>query len=237
MVGVTLSPEQIRNAPPEVRRWLEHELLASFGLQQPATEPGAPQLASCSEEEAAAILSLIQGMLPVVNVFFELGREGTGVGGEGLMAFRLSDILRHTRLQTLEQVIACLDTISEAARRVRGDVNAVVLYGLDSHGHCFISAQTQRSILHVWQQIIAARNLDASKMDSPRVETSGISAGEPGMAAPAVPLSAMSGPSMPIWSTPAEVSDRDGADRTPPIAPGYGRVGTSIPITSPNITP
>ena len=70
MVGVTLSPEQIRNAPPEVRRWLEQELLASLGLQQPETEAGAPQLAPCSEEEAAAILSLIQGMLPVVNVFF-----------------------------------------------------------------------------------------------------------------------------------------------------------------------
>jgi hypothetical protein len=219
MVGVTLSPEHLRNAPPEVRRWLEQELLASFGLQQPATERGAPQLASCSEEEATEILSLIKGMLPVVNVFFELGREGTSVDGEGLTAFRLPDILRHTRLQTLEQVIACLDTISEAARRVRGDANAA-FYGLDSRGHCFISAQTQRSILRVWQHIIAARNLDASRMDSPRVETSGVSAGEPGVAASAVPFAGMSGPSMPIWSAPVQMPDGDGADRSRPgVAP------------------
>jgi hypothetical protein len=208
MVGVTLSPEQIRNAPPEVRRWLEQELLASFGLRQPAAEAGAPQLASCSEQEAAAILSLIQGMLPVVNVFFELGREGISVNGEGLTAFRLPDILRHTRLQKLEQVIASLDTISEAIRRVRGDVHAA-FYGLDSRGHCFISAQTQRSILHVWQQIIAPGNIDMPSMNGPRVETSG-AAGAPAMASPAIPSSTMSGPSFPIWSPPAQITDDSG---------------------------
>jgi hypothetical protein len=36
MVGITLSPEQIRAAPPEVRRWLEHELAVSLGLNPPA---------------------------------------------------------------------------------------------------------------------------------------------------------------------------------------------------------
>jgi hypothetical protein len=218
MVGVTLSPEQIRNAPPEVRRWLEQELLASFGLQQPATEPGAPQLVSCSDEETAAILSLIQGLLPVVNVFFELGREGISVEGEGLTAFRLPDILRHTRLQTLEQVIACLDAISAAARRVRGDAQAA-FYGLDNRGHCFIATQTHRSILRVWQQIIAARNIDMSSVGGPRVETSGVSAGVPGMAAPAVPFSAVSGPAIPIWSAPAQTPSADGADRSPSGVP------------------
>ena len=213
MVGVTLSPEQIRNAPPEVRRWLEQELLASFGLRQPAAEPGAPQLVSCSDEETAAILSLIQGMLPAVNVFFELGREGISVEGEGLTAFRLTDILRHTRLQTLEQVIACLDAVSTAARRVRGDAHAA-FYGLDNQGHCFISTQTQRSILHVWQQIIAARNIDMSGLDGPRLATSGVSVGGPAMVAPAVPFSATFGPSIPISSAPTQMPD--GADPNPP---------------------
>jgi len=215
MVGVTLSPEQIRNAPPEVRRWLEQELLASFGLRQPATEPGALELAAFKVEEAAAVLSLIQGMLPVTSVFFELGREGISVEDEGLTAFRLTDILRHTRLQALEQVIACLDAISAAARRIRGDSHAA-FYGLDNQGHCFIATQTQRSILHVWQQIIAARNIGTSSVDGPRVETSGISASEPAGAAPAVPFSALSGTSMPIWSAPAQMSNGDGADRSPP---------------------
>ena len=77
MVGLTLSPEQIRTAPPEVRQWLEHELLAAFGLQSPTAEPDSPQLVAFTVDEATRVLSLIQGMLPVVNVFFELGREGS----------------------------------------------------------------------------------------------------------------------------------------------------------------
>jgi hypothetical protein len=204
MVGVTLSPEQIRTAPPEVRRWLEQELLASFGLQQPTTEPDAPQLAAYSVEEASTILSLIQGMLPVVNVFFELGRDGTSADAGGMVAFRLTDILRHTRLQTLEQVIACLDTISKAARRVRG-VSDAPFYGLDNRGHCFISAETQRSILHVWQQIIAARNLDTS-----RASVSG-----PEIAMPVIPSSGVSGLSYP-WPAPTGTGNFVGQDRNGP---------------------
>ena len=56
-------------------RSLEHELAVSLGLNPPAlpiTQPSSPHLAACTPEEAAQVLSLIQGMLPVVNVFFEL---------------------------------------------------------------------------------------------------------------------------------------------------------------------
>jgi hypothetical protein len=186
-----------------------------FGLRQPTTEPGALELVALKIEEAATVLSLIQGTLPVTNVFFELGREGISVEGDGLTAFRLTDILRHTRLQTLEQVIACLDAINAAARRIRGDSHAA-FYGLDNQGHCFIATQTQHSILRVWQKIIAARNIDTSSVDGPRVETSGVSAGGTGIAAPPVPFSAMSGPSVPIWPAPAQTPDANGADRSPP---------------------
>jgi hypothetical protein len=158
MVGLTLSAEQIRNAPPEVRRWLEQELLASLGLQPPSTEPNAPPLVACSAEEAGKVLSLIRGMIPVVSVFFELGREGTRTDIEGIETFRLDDILRHTRLQNLEQVVACLDSIDEAVRQVRGDPEAT-FYGLDGRGYCFVAQRTQRSIARVWQEMIAAGNL------------------------------------------------------------------------------
>jgi hypothetical protein len=158
MVGLTLSAEQIRNAPAEVRRWLEQELLAALGLQPPSSEPNAPQLVACSSEEAGHVLSRIQGMIPVVNVFFELGREGARTDIEGVEAFRLEDILRHTRLQTLEQVVACLDSISEAVGQVRGDPEAT-FYRLDGRGYCFVAERTQRSIARIWQEMIAAGNL------------------------------------------------------------------------------
>ena len=95
MVGITLSAEQIRSAPLDVRRWIEHELVASLGLH-PGKAPIGPRpkhLVECSIEVAAAVLSLIQGMFPVINVFFELGRQGASVGSERLEAFRLADIL------------------------------------------------------------------------------------------------------------------------------------------------
>jgi len=77
MVGITLSPEQIRAAPPDVRRWLEHEISTALGFGLNAAAPAAPRqhLISCGLEEARVLLSSIAGMLPVVAVFFELGRE------------------------------------------------------------------------------------------------------------------------------------------------------------------
>jgi hypothetical protein len=146
-------------------------------------------------------------MLPVVNVFFELGREGANVETEGLVVFRLADILRHTRLQTFEQVIACLDTISQAARRLPGHADGA-FYGLDDRGHCLISVQTQRSIVHVWQQIIAARDLDASRG----------SIGTPGVVGPAIsPSGALAAAdSCPIWSAPSRTPNGDAPDRNAP---------------------
>jgi hypothetical protein len=110
-------------------------------------------LVACTIEEAGAVLGLIQGMLPVVNVFFELGRKGTSLRAEGLEAFRLADMLHHTRLQHVGQVITCLDVINEAMRRVTGDT-AATLYALDSVGDCFVAIKTQQSILRVWQETI-----------------------------------------------------------------------------------
>ena len=31
MIGITLTTDQIRNAPAEVRQWIEHEVIASSG--------------------------------------------------------------------------------------------------------------------------------------------------------------------------------------------------------------
>jgi len=128
VVGITLSPEQIRRAPADVRRWLEQEIATTLGFHGAAIAPGMPsrQLASCTVEEARAILMMIQNLLPVVDVFFELGREPAAYAGEGLHALRLDEILRHTRLRDPQQVIACLGLIDQAMQRVRGEPDATV---------------------------------------------------------------------------------------------------------------
>src|ERR1700722_11850259 len=77
MVGITLSPEQVRAAPPEVRHWLEQQIAETLGFQRPtpAVET-ARHLVGCAPEALRAALGLIQHILPVASVFFELAREG-----------------------------------------------------------------------------------------------------------------------------------------------------------------
>lgn len=154
MVGITLAPEQIRAAPPEVRHWLEQQIAQTLGLQRQA-EPVAvpPRLVACTPEQAGAILAQIQGMLPVVAVFLELGREQGGLTTEGLRAFRLMDIARHARLPSVEAVLEALSVIDTALRRAIGDAEAT-LYALDPQGHCFVADATSRSILALWQGMV-----------------------------------------------------------------------------------
>ena len=159
MIGITLTSEQIRTAPPEVRRWIEREVMASLGQQpRPAEKPHGEHLAVCSDREAEAVLAQIQGVLPVVNVFFELGRQGAIFGQPNIEAFRLLDIAHHTRLPDVTQVVACLDVINQAFSGARGDVTARFC-ALDREGHCFIALETQQNILRLWHKVIASQQL------------------------------------------------------------------------------
>jgi hypothetical protein len=169
MVGITLSAELIHTAPPEVRRWLEQEIVRTLGLHpghEPATKVAAAALIGCNLEEAREILSLIEGMLPVVSVFFELGREAASVPVHGMRAFRLTDILGHSRLHMPQQVTECLDVLSQVLRQVRGDGEAA-FYALDDQGHCLIAEASMRSISQLWQEIVAQRALEDGEQKVP----------------------------------------------------------------------
>jgi hypothetical protein len=173
MTGITLSTDEIKAAPPEVRRWLELEVMRAFGVQPTAAPAEAPSLIGCNIEEVRDMLALVQGMLPVVNVFFELGREAASVPVHGLRAFRIADILRHVRLQSPDQLIQCLNALTQALRRVRSDATSV-FFALDNEGHCLVAEATMRSILRLWQEIVAQRALQAEAGDvpEPRAEAS-----------------------------------------------------------------
>lgn len=171
MIGITLTTDQIRNAPKEVRQWIEHEVTASLGLaaEAPAPQPvQAAHLDACSEEEAVAILAQVRGMLPAVNVFFEFARPGVTFGHPPAMAFRLIDILHHTKLQNIGQVMACLEAINEAFARLRGNAT-VRLFGFDNEGHCFVSPQTQASIAALWQEVIAGQQATTVEAPASRI--------------------------------------------------------------------
>jgi hypothetical protein len=86
VIGITFSPERIMAAPAEVRRWLEHEVAAALGLHVPElveAQRSSPRLVALDVEEAVKVSSLIEGAQPMVNAFFELGREGSSAGLKG----------------------------------------------------------------------------------------------------------------------------------------------------------
>ncbi len=191
MIGITLSSEQILRAPSEVRRWIEHEVATSLGLQVQVTDSQhqAPQLAECSRPELAAMLSSIQGVFPAVNVFFELGRKGTAFAQDRLQAYRIADIQHHTRLQSPEQVISCLNLINESLHRARGSAGAS-FYGADGD-YCFVTTETQQNIRRLWVELIGhgemgttpaeAANGDAALRESMPADNRPATSSSPGM--------------------------------------------------------
>lgn len=202
MIGLTLSPEQIQQAPPEVRRWLEQQIASTFGLYRPEPVLRAPEphLVACNAEEARAVLSLIQGALPAVGVFFELGREPAAAAAQGLRALRLDEMLRHSRLQSPAQLAECLQAIDEAVQRVRGEPGAT-LTALDGAGHCLVAEATCRSIVGLWQEIVG---------------TSGLAGADAAPAAGPAQSAPMQAPYT-LSVAPYEIG--------PPVLPGHARPG------------
>ena len=100
MIGITLSPEQISQAPPEARRWLEQQIVGLLNASRamPAMQPPERHLIGCDPATARGILSLINDILPVVSVFFELAREPAVATAQGLRALRLDEMARHARI-------------------------------------------------------------------------------------------------------------------------------------------
>ncbi len=170
MIGITLTMEQIRNAPPAVRQWIEREVTGALGLAERPSAPAVPaqeaHMIACSVEDAEAILTQIQDALPAVNVFFEFGRPTISYGEPPMMAFRLLDLMYDARLHDVGQVTACLQLIDDALRRVRRDASARFC-GFDNEGHCFVPAQTQGSIAALWQKIASRQQPLEQSDDKP----------------------------------------------------------------------
>jgi hypothetical protein len=155
-------------------------------------------------------------MLPVVNVFFELGQEGAAPG-EGIEAFLLADIMRHTRLEASGQVLVCLEVLDQAVQRVRNDP-AAIFHAADERGYCLVAAQTQRSIRGIWQQIVSQRELIQSPVSShTQGSVSARLAPDLFAAAPPFLTASPSGPAVPFHEiAPSMSSDGLGTPSAPP---------------------
>jgi hypothetical protein len=168
MTSFTFSVEQLRAAPPEVRRWVEHELAAALssmnGVERDPSQVHAPALAACEAEEALQVFELIKSNFLLSQVFFELTRDTPNTrAAPSLHAFSLAEILRHTRLADGDRLLACFDAINRAFQTIRNDPEAT-LFGFDQYGHVYVHETTHRSTRQAWEQALAAHSPPAEGM-------------------------------------------------------------------------
>jgi hypothetical protein len=155
MTAFTFSVEQLRSAPPEVRRWIEREIAASLtALSKTEHDPSqihAAALGACTPEEASQVFELIKSNFLLAEVFFELARETSNSHGAApLYPIGIADILRHTRIGNGDRLVDCFTAINRAFQSIRNDP-AATLFGYDQFGHVFIHETTYDSIRQLWE--------------------------------------------------------------------------------------
>jgi len=187
MTSFTFSAEQVKSAPPEVRRWIENEVTKALALQaHPAHDPSklqASALAACTIDEVAQLFNLISGNFLVTQVFFELARETPLTHTiPSLHALNLSDIQRHVQLADGHVLVDCLSVINQALQRVRNDTDAS-LFGSDESGHIYVHETTHRNIRQLREQLVLAHSSAAPNQptEASGFTSAGLEASEPVM--------------------------------------------------------
>jgi len=160
VASFTFSAEQIRSAPPEVRQWIENDVVATLhALAEPPHRPSpahSAELAACTPEEALLMFEAIRGDFATTQVFLELAREAPiGRSNPPLHALNLGDMMRHTRL-TDGRLLECFRAINQVFQEIRKDPEAA-LFGFDEANHVYIDEATHRSIRALWEELVRMR--------------------------------------------------------------------------------
>ncbi len=167
MASLTFSEEDIKSAPPEVRRWMQAQILDALGLQAPQAEPANVEAepAACTIDEVVRIFELISSNFLVAQVFFELGRE-TSLSEcvRPFSALSLAVMQRHMQLDG-RMLAECLKVIDHAAQKVRNDPK-VSLFATDGQGHVFIHESTCVNIRKLRGQLLPVHSSEAARQAS-----------------------------------------------------------------------
>ncbi len=158
MTSFTFSAEQVRSAPPEVRRWMENEIARALGSQlhseHDPSKMQAGALAAATVDEVAQIFNLISGNFLLTQVFFELARETPLAPGlPSLHGLNLNDMRRHLQLDDVHQLLECLNVINQALQQVRNDAPAT-LFARDEQGHIYIHESSYQNIRKLRERLI-----------------------------------------------------------------------------------
>jgi hypothetical protein len=158
MAGLVLTAEQIRNAPPEVRKWLASIVDAEFlleGQSPDGAEANENILCSCTPEEAAAVFARIRNHLPTAQVMLELGRYTPYIvdSSREIIAIPSADILRRTGLDDARELIGCLERIGWGFKAARDNPGAQ-LFEFDERGRIYFREGTYQSLRTLWKKLV-----------------------------------------------------------------------------------
>lgn len=161
MVGIVLSAEQVKAAPPAVRHWLEQQISADFspGLPAPPAEPAfdPERIAACSLPEIMQIFERIRHDGLACRAFLEFGQEPVAtLHPSPLYALDLAEIARDTGIDRGNQLVACLNLINSALQVARADPDAT-LFAFDRNGRCYVHELTHRALHLLRRDLLAPR--------------------------------------------------------------------------------
>ena len=163
MVGIVLTAEQVKAAPPSVRQWLEQQLAADLapvqlalpGLPSAAADIGLGRIDACSLPEIMQIFEQIRHDGLACRVFLEFGREPSArLHPSPLYALDLGEIAGATGISSGKQLGACLNLINSAFQMLRADP-AATLFAIDAGGRCYLQETTHRA-LHLLRRDLLA---------------------------------------------------------------------------------
>ncbi len=154
MVGIVLTEEQIRRAPPEIQQWVLHQLAQTYGISGALAAPAAPapavaeaaqQLARCDLAEAASLFNQVREDRVTAAVLLEFGRDDQQVPHPpGLFGVRIGQMLRDLRLGDPNALAACLGRLTAALQALRHDPRALLF--AHGAGCCFVHEETHASL-------------------------------------------------------------------------------------------
>ncbi len=164
MVGIVLTAEQVKTAPPAVRDWIEKQMAADFATphiarpqgRAPVPPDGAPvEVAACTLPEVVQIFERISHDPLTCRVFLAFGQEPVAaLHPSPLYALDLREIIAETGITGSNQLVACLNLISGALQVIRANPEAT-LFAFDHEGRCYVHELTHRA-LHLLRRDLLA---------------------------------------------------------------------------------
>jgi hypothetical protein len=167
MTSFTFSLQQLKAAPPEVGRRVEHEIGAAPGtlsrFDHDPSQVHSAALAACTPEEAVQVFAAIKDNFLLSQVFSNWrARRRPGRAVPPLHALSIPELLRHTRLSDGDRLADCFTAINQVFQTVRNDP-AAALFGFDQYGHIYIHESTHHSVRRVWEQLFATDQNSANR--------------------------------------------------------------------------